>query len=146
MYAFLTLFGTIIHQSFSVYANTWLSEWSGHPDANEPEIRDLYLGVYGALGVAQGLSLFATSIAMAIGCLNAARFLHHNLLHRTLRLPMEFFDTTPLGRILNRYKLTLLRRVNSLVIFFFLDLQKMLMLLIAFCHKLSVPGLLCFLL
>lgn len=40
---------------------------------------------------------------MAIGCLYAARNLHNNLLIRTLRLPMAFFDTTPLGRIVNRF-------------------------------------------
>lgn len=42
-------------------------------------------------------------MAMAIGCVNAARNLHNNLLVQTLRLPMSFFDTTPLGRIVNRF-------------------------------------------
>lgn len=96
------MFGSIGHQALSVYSNTWLSEWSGHPEANEPEIRDLYIGGFAGFGLAQGVTLFATSYSMAIGCLNAARFLQQNLLHRTLRLPMEFFDTTPLGRIMNR--------------------------------------------
>lgn len=86
-----------------MYANTWISQWSGHPTPNDPATRDLYLGVYGGLGAAQGITLFATSVAMAIGCLNAARYLQNNLLTRTLRLPMAFFDTTPLGRIVNRF-------------------------------------------
>lgn len=40
---------------------------------------------------------------MAVGCVYAAKHLHNNLLHQTMRLPMAFFDTTPLGRIMNRF-------------------------------------------
>lgn len=43
------------------------------------------------------------SIAVGIGCVHAARDLHNNLLSRTMRLPMSFFDCTPLGRIMNRF-------------------------------------------
>jgi ABC-type multidrug transport system fused ATPase/permease subunit len=35
--------------------------------------------------------------------LNAASKLHGTMLERILRSPMSFFDTTPLGRILNRF-------------------------------------------
>lgn len=48
-------------------------------------------------------TLFVTSIIFAFGCLRAARDLHDKLLHRIMRLPMSFFDTTPIGRILNRF-------------------------------------------
>lgn len=55
MYTTLSIVCGIAQQGFQVYSNTWLSEWAGHPDANEPEVRDLYLGVYGAIGIAQGM-------------------------------------------------------------------------------------------
>lgn len=37
------------------------------------------------------------------GALVAAKFIHNRLLMQILKLPMSFFDTTPLGRIINRF-------------------------------------------
>lgn len=55
LYATLCLVLGIVYQGLQVFSNTWLSEWSGRPDADEPYVRDLYLGVYGGLGIAQGM-------------------------------------------------------------------------------------------
>lgn len=40
---------------------------------------------------------------IGLGCLRSAKILHNNLLSSVLHWPMELFDTTPLGRILNRF-------------------------------------------
>lgn len=100
--ALLILTGTVLTHGLSIYANSWLSAWSVHPKANEPGTRALYLGVYAALGALQGFTLFIASIVTAYGTLKSARLLHNKMLHTTMRLPVSFFDTTPLGRIANR--------------------------------------------
>lgn len=49
-----------------------------------------------------GLSFFS-SLFVSLGGLQCSRTIHTALLHSNLRWPMELFDTTPLGRIVNRY-------------------------------------------
>jgi ATP-binding cassette, subfamily C (CFTR/MRP), member 1 len=94
----------VIYQSFSVGSNIWLSAWSDDPRASvEPGVRNMYLGVYGVLGVMQSISVMVATTIISIFTLNAAIKLHHSMLMRILNSPMSFFDTTPLGRILNRF-------------------------------------------
>jgi ABC-type multidrug transport system fused ATPase/permease subunit len=40
---------------------------------------------------------------MALGAVSASALMHKNMLERVLRSPMSFFDTTPMGRIVNRF-------------------------------------------
>ncbi|CAG7817372.1 unnamed protein product, partial [Allacma fusca] len=46
---------------------------------------------------------YLANIKVLLGCLSAATRLHKNMLLRMLRAPMHFFDTTPMGRIVNRF-------------------------------------------
>ena len=46
---------------------------------------------------------FLASITIAIGCLHCSVYLHETLLKYVFRWPMELFDTTPLGRLINRF-------------------------------------------
>uniref|UniRef100_A0A8C3UX25 ABC-type glutathione-S-conjugate transporter n=1 Tax=Catharus ustulatus TaxID=91951 RepID=A0A8C3UX25_CATUS len=93
-----------------VGSNLWLSDWTDDSvrylnQTYPTHLRDLRIGVYGALGVAQGESvflLFATMLSVW-GSMQASRIMHQQLLSNILRVPMSFFDTTPIGRIVNRF-------------------------------------------
>ena len=63
----------------------------------------LNLGVYGLFGALQAVAVLGFSFSLAIGSLKASVKLHDGMLRNILRSPMSFFDTTPLGRILNRF-------------------------------------------
>ncbi|KAG2234156.1 hypothetical protein INT48_002319, partial [Thamnidium elegans] len=62
-----------------------------------------YLGIYFAIGM---LSLFLTtmrSLVLFSGSLKASKRIHSQLLNSVLRAKVRFFDTTPVGRIVNRF-------------------------------------------
>ena len=48
------------------------------------------------------ISIIFGSVALAYATTNASRVMHARLVRRILRVPMTFFDTTPLGRVMNR--------------------------------------------
>ncbi|XP_055375696.1 multidrug resistance-associated protein 1 isoform X7 [Condylostylus longicornis] len=90
-------------QGFAIGSNLWLSTWSSDKEAAKPEVRDMYLGVYGAFGVGQALVVWVTALVPMYGFIRAALLLHHNLLKNTLKLKLSHFDITPTGRILSRF-------------------------------------------
>ena len=93
-----------VYQGFSIGSNIWLSAWSTDPLASTDDgVRNKYLTVYGILGVFQAGFIMAAVSCVMVGTLLASSKLHFTMLTRILRSPMYFFDTTPLGRILNRF-------------------------------------------
>ncbi|XP_028333034.1 canalicular multispecific organic anion transporter 2 isoform X2 [Gouania willdenowi] len=88
----------------AIGANVWLSQWTN--DASTNQTRDnvqTRVGVYAALGIIQGILVMISSFTLALGNIGAARKLHYNLLTNKLHTPQSFFDTTPIGRIINRF-------------------------------------------
>ena len=59
--------------------------------------------MYSGLGAAQALLIFFGAFSLALAAISASRVLHARMIKNILRSPMSFFDTTPLGRVLNRF-------------------------------------------
>ncbi|KAF9971484.1 Multidrug resistance-associated protein 1 [Actinomortierella ambigua] len=98
---FITLLLFFGGQACQIGTNLWLKRWTNKED--EMTI-GLYLGIYAVLIVIfMAANLLVTYVIMVMACLRASRLLHDGLLHRVLALPMSFFDTTPLGRVVNRF-------------------------------------------
>uniref|UniRef100_A0A1B6EGY9 ABC-type glutathione-S-conjugate transporter n=1 Tax=Clastoptera arizonana TaxID=38151 RepID=A0A1B6EGY9_9HEMI len=98
----------IVYQVFSIGSNVWLSEWSSDTSiivngTQDTSKRDMYLGVYAGFGLGQVVTILVATLTLYLGLLSAARLLHYAVLINILRTPMEFFDVTPVGRILNRF-------------------------------------------
>ncbi|NXL86149.1 MRP3 protein, partial [Alectura lathami] len=88
----------------AIGANVWLSDWTNEPVVNGTQHNtSMRIGVYAALGLLQGLIVLISSFTLAMGGINAARTLHMALLENKFRTPQSFYDTTPTGRIINRF-------------------------------------------
>ncbi|KAM3597276.1 uncharacterized protein V6R79_002334 [Siganus canaliculatus] len=102
--SWISLLLFLIHHLVSLFSNYWLSLWTDDPVVNgtQPN-RMMRLGVYGALGLSQGVAVFGYSLSMSIGGIMASRYLHQSLLYDVLRSPMSFFERTPSGNLVNRF-------------------------------------------
>ena len=104
----------MVYQIFSTISSMWVAQWSDNrlPFEDVPEDaplnmtdsrRDIFLGIYGATGFAQAIAAVFASLMLYLATISAGRGLHHRMLDRIMHCPMAFFDTTPQGRILNRF-------------------------------------------
>ena len=103
--AFSALIGQTLYSSSNIMVSYWITWWtsSRFGNATETQYRDMYLGVYGGLGLIQAVVVMGYTAILALTTLNASKQLHKKMLIRVLQSPMSFFDTTPLGRIVNRF-------------------------------------------
>ncbi|XP_021246016.1 multidrug resistance-associated protein 7 [Numida meleagris] len=64
---------------------------------------NFYLTVYGGIAGANSLFTIFRAFLFAYGTIRAAIVIHKRLLQRVIKATVTFFDTTPTGRILNRF-------------------------------------------
>ncbi|XP_054723958.1 ATP-binding cassette sub-family C member 10-like [Uloborus diversus] len=87
--------------------HNWNSSLSSHywltSEANQSHSLRFYLGVYGGLAASNSVFTLFRAFLFAVAGLGAAVSLHDKLLKTILNATTCFFDTTPLGRIINRF-------------------------------------------
>lgn len=90
----------VIAQGSNITTSLWLSWWTSDKFGLS---LGQYIGVYAGLGAAQALLMFAFMVSLSIFGTTASKNMLRQATFRVLRAPMSFFDTTPLGRITNRF-------------------------------------------
>ncbi|KAM6504236.1 ABC transporter [Amanita muscaria] len=87
-------------QGASVMGSYWLVYWQ--EDAfHRPN--GFYMGLYAMFGGAQAVAMFLVGSSIAMLTYFASQRLHKETVERVMHSPMSFFETTPLGRIMNRF-------------------------------------------
>ena len=85
----------------------WVLPMSESPVTANSQDEDVdvwfYLGGYALLSVGYILLSFIREIAVFAGSLQASKTIHDTLLRSVMRAKGRFFDSTPLGRMMNRF-------------------------------------------
>lgn len=90
----------ILSQGSNIVTSLWLSWWTSDKFGLQTGV---YIGIYAALGATQAMITFAFMVSLSIFGTTSSKAMLQRAIERVLRAPMSFFDTTPLGRITNRF-------------------------------------------
>ncbi|KAG0348379.1 hypothetical protein BG005_011567 [Podila minutissima] len=102
-YSLMVVAVFVAGQACQIGTNVWLKYWTSPEGAGKYSIGG-FLGIYAVLVIAFMITnVLSGYVAMVLAAIRASQRLHERLLSNILRLPMSFFDTTPLGRIVNRF-------------------------------------------
>lgn len=93
----------VLTEVLRVSSSTWLSYWTDEGSSSRGHGPLFYNLVYSLLSLSQVLVTLINAFWLITSSLYAARRLHNSMLHSILRAPMVFFQTNPLGRIINRF-------------------------------------------
>jgi len=116
-----SIFFLLLLLSYFVYMRNryWLRDWSNDGlltfsnsthenfsnnshNSTETVSKFYRLTVYILLGLANSLIEFFSELIFVYMFIKATKQLHNKMLHRVLRSDLKFFESTPIGRIINR--------------------------------------------
>nr|AAL85711.1 ABC transporter ABCC.8 [Dictyostelium discoideum] len=111
----------VLTQLLSILANWWISIWTNSYGGNgngsgsgsislsssstveDNEKAKYYLSIYVAFSCGTIAATFLRSFSMVFGSIKGSKLFHEKMFKAVILSPMSFFDTTPIGRILNRF-------------------------------------------
>ena len=88
-------------QVLSILANYWLSYWSKFSFADQQQ--DSFINAYVGIVVAAVFVSVLRAVLVFAACIRASHTLHNKLLRSVICTKILFFDSNPIGRILNRF-------------------------------------------
>lgn len=94
------IFVLLLSQGASVVTTLWLSFWTSDKFGLNNRT---YAAIYSGLGVAQSILMFLAAFWLTVAGTISSKKLSAKAMECLLRAPMSFFDTTPIGRIINRF-------------------------------------------
>lgn len=102
-YAFIPLFflALVLATFATVFTSTWLSFWTSSKFPGRSE--NFYIGIFVLLAIGAAFLNLGFFLTLTHVVNKTSRNLHMLAVKRILHSPMTFFDTSPLGRILNRF-------------------------------------------
>ncbi|RLV95497.1 Oligomycin resistance ATP-dependent permease YOR1 [Spathaspora sp. JA1] len=103
IWGFLILFTVVLSISTfcSIFTNTWLSFWVSQKFPGKSN--GFYIGIYVMFNVLAPIFLTLTFIVLITMTTLSSKNMNLNAIDKILYTPMTFMDTTPMGRILNRF-------------------------------------------
>ncbi|CAK4715449.1 unnamed protein product [Aphanomyces euteiches] len=90
----------VVCEGMSVAASMWLSFWSEHGDSTTVWF---YMGVFVVLQLTSVLFVYFRASEPYMAGIRGSESLFESILGHLLTAPMSFFDSTPLGRLANRF-------------------------------------------
>ncbi|GAP82594.1 putative ABC transporter [Rosellinia necatrix] len=109
-HALLAIAMSILSNASFVGTTLWLAVWvDAYENENAHDVV-FYLGIYAAWTLGDTFFSGLTYICYERGGWHAARTLHNNFIRAIMNVPLSWFKTTPVGRIVNRFS----RDMNSL--------------------------------
>ncbi|KAI8900330.1 P-loop containing nucleoside triphosphate hydrolase protein [Globomyces pollinis-pini] len=91
----------ILQEGARVGTDAWLVVWTRN---SIPSLTTYwYIIIYFSWGIVQAITTYLVGVLFAYFGTGAAKSLHERAFTRIVRAPQSFFDSTPLGRIINRF-------------------------------------------
>ena len=97
---FIVLFIFMSAEAFLVGGNLILSSWTSNYN---PETNAKYIGLYALMGALCSVCGMLSHIGIGYRGAAASDKLHRAMLEKTMHAPLSFFESNPIGRILNRF-------------------------------------------